>query len=92
MMGTLQRRIWRAFLVRPPGTILSTSQLMPLVYPRIRGRFQHWHWYGVRRAAAAVAVPVRRSSRGRGRPLLWKAKTVDAHTENPLKGTGTKPA
>jgi hypothetical protein len=69
---TLQRRVWRAFLVRP-GQLVSTTELLPRVFPRVR-TYQAWHWNSVRRAARRFAVPVRRSSSGRGRPLLWRAK------------------
>ena len=70
MMGKLQRRIWRQFLVKPPGTLLSTTELLRVAYPRQRAGFRNWHWYSVRMAARKVAIRVRRSSTGRGRPWL----------------------
>jgi hypothetical protein len=71
--GKLQRRIWRQFVISP-NALLTTTQLMRGCYPRMADAFRNWHRWDVRRAAVAVAVPVGRSTSGRGRPLLWKAK------------------
>jgi hypothetical protein len=70
MTGVLQRRVWRALLIKP---VLSTTELLPKVFPRVR-TYRAWHWNSVRRAARKIAIPVRRSRTGRGRPWLWKAK------------------
>ena len=70
MMGVVQRRTWRALLTKSP---LSTTHLLPLVFPRVR-TYRGWHWSSVRRAARKVAMPAGRSKTGRGRPLLWRKR------------------
>ena len=42
-IGKLQRRIWRAFLVRSPDALLTTTEIVRLVYPRIRDGFRNGH-------------------------------------------------
>ena len=72
MMGTLQRRVWRALLVRSP---LSTTQLLPLVFPRVR-TYRGWHWNSTRRAArAGSGLP---SSSCLADPISWR-RISDLH-------------
>jgi hypothetical protein len=68
-LGTIQRRIWRAFTAEPSAE-LSTADLVRVAFPRLRG-FRKSHWSSVRRAAEKVAVRV-----GRRRPggIVWAAK------------------
>jgi hypothetical protein len=67
--GPIQRRISRAFIARPDA-LLSTTELVRLVYPRLRAdELKRSNWYSVRLAAAKVAVRV-----GRERPygtIVW---------------------
>ena len=74
-LGKIQRRIWRLFLVKP--STFTTTELCRAVFPRSRGIVTDKHRHSVRRAALRVAAPVGRSISGKGRPLLWKAKTAD---------------
>ena len=72
-LGTIQRRIWRAFVAKPSAK-LSTTELVALAYPRLAAGELKWsHRYAVRRAAARVAERV-----GRKRPggLVWAAKST----------------
>lgn len=71
-LGKIQRRIWRVFLIRP--SVFTTTELCRAVFPRSGGIVTDKHRHSVRRAALRVATPVGRSSSGRGRPLLWKAR------------------
>ena len=73
-LGKIQRRIWRLFLFRQSAT---TTDLCRAAFPRALGVVTHNQRRSVRRAALAVAVPVKRSSSGRGRPLLWAGKCSD---------------
>jgi hypothetical protein len=42
-IGKLKRRIWHAFLVRSPDALLTTTEIVRLVYPRIRDGFRNGH-------------------------------------------------
>ena len=76
-LGKIQRRIWRVFLFRQSAT---TTELCRAAFPRALGVVTHNQRRSVRRAALAVAKPVGRSSTGRGRPLLWRAREQQAAT------------
>ncbi len=70
--GPVQRRIWRAFIVRPDARF-TTTELVRLAYPRLSAcELRRSNWYSVRLAASRVARRV-----GRRRPygtIVWAAK------------------
>ena len=57
MLGKLQRRLSRIWIVRPDA-VLTTGDLARAAFPRARGVITHNHRRSVRRAALAVARPV----------------------------------
>jgi hypothetical protein len=66
--GRVMRQVRRAFTAAG-GKPLSTSQIMPWVYPRLE-HYKHWHRWSARRALLRYAVPIGRSD-GRGLPVIW---------------------
>ena len=77
--GRVMRQVRRCFIAAG-GKPLSTSQIMPWIYPRL-DRFKHWHRWSARRALLRYAVPIGRSETGRGLPIIW----VPRRTEKPLQ-------
>jgi len=71
MAGRLQRQIYRAFLAKPPGALLTTGELIAWCYPRRAGLVRIDQCRHVRRAAAAVADPVGKGWRSN---MLWRLK------------------
>ena len=83
-LGTVQRRIWRAFIAEPSAE-LSTAELLEVAFPRLEASdLKRSHWYSVRRAAERVAI---RGGRRRPGGLVWKAK---AEGSSALNGTYPK--
>jgi hypothetical protein len=76
-LGSVERRIWRAF-ISDPGRLWSTVELACWSHPR--RQIPHGHlWPLVCRPASVVAVRVRRKNRGKGGgsgkgQWLWRAK------------------
>jgi hypothetical protein len=74
-MGHLQRRCRYAFWAEERD--LTTSELSEWTHVRLRAegnKLSGHHYRAIRRAAARVAVRVGRSSRGKGRPVVWRLK------------------
>ena len=67
--GRVMRQVRRCFIAAG-GRPLSTSQIMPWIYPQL-DHFKHWHRWSARRALLRYAVPIGRSETGRGLPVIW---------------------
>jgi hypothetical protein len=65
------RQVRRCFIAAG-GKPLSTSQIMPWIYPQL-DRFKHWHRWSCRRALLRYAVPAGRAD-AQGRPIIWAPK------------------
>ena len=74
--GRVMRQVRRAFTAAG-GKPLSTSQIMPWIYPQL-DRFKHWHRWSARRALLRYAVPIGRSSHGRGLSVIWAIRVNNA--------------
>jgi hypothetical protein len=61
-IGKLQRRIWRAFLVRSPDALLTTTEIVRLAYPCIRDGFRN-HLYAVAVSKCPLRASLERSAR-----------------------------
>jgi hypothetical protein len=62
-MGTIQRRIWRAFVAHP-DKLFRTEELARWCYPRLNGKPQRKHRWAIVRAARKVATRVKREAKG----------------------------
>jgi hypothetical protein len=72
--GKCQRGVRRGLWANGEAT---TSELLEWAYPRGIGddpRQRHNRRRAVRHAAARIAVAIGRSSRGKGRPVIWRLK------------------
>jgi len=68
--GRVMRQVRRCFVAagfRP----LTTSEIMPWIYPQL-DRYKHWHRWSARRALLRYAEPIGRSQSGRGQPVIWQ--------------------
>jgi hypothetical protein len=72
-LGRIKRQVRRAFIANN-GRPLTTGELLPLCYPRLK-RFDDWHRWSVRRALLQLAERVGRRM-GRGLPFLWAPKSA----------------
>src|SRR5262245_36464726 len=75
--GRLQRQIRTAFSMTGRST-LSTSELLGWTHSRLhllRAPVRRHHRQRVRSAADQLAERVGRSSRGKGRPIIWQLKS-----------------
>jgi len=68
--GRVMRQVRRAF-VAAGGNPLSTSEIMPWIYPQLTS-YKHWHRWSARRALLRYAEPIGRSQSGRGQPVIWR--------------------
>jgi len=54
-LGSIQRRVWRAFIAQP-GALLTTGDLVRWCYPRPNGRTLNKHRFVIRRVSTAMQV------------------------------------
>jgi hypothetical protein len=76
--GRCQRGVWRCLWINGTAT---TTQILEWAYPRGAvgdPRVRHNQRRAVRHAAERLAIAVGRSSRGKGRPLIWRLKTEES--------------
>jgi hypothetical protein len=75
--GRCQHGLRRCLWINGTAT---TAQILEWAYPRGDGgdpRVRHNQRRAVRHAAKRLAVAIGRSSRGKGRPVIWRLKTEE---------------